>query len=290
MELIQIISSFVLLCIIIIAFISMYEIRRIRITSYNIKLNKLPKEFNGYKLILLSDIHNCFYNVDKIIETIKTEKPNGVIISGDLLVYANSSKANNLKSLDIVKKISKYSDVYYAPGNHEMGYMIKNIQEWLEYEKYLLDSDSDNIYYLDNKSIEITLGNSSINIHGLHLTDGYYKRFIKKELSKSDIEKLLGECDINKFNILIAHNPDYFKDYIDWGADVVLSGHNHGGLLRLPFIGGVISPRLRLFPKYDYGQFRTNDHILILSGGLGAHSLKIRVNNTPEIVIVDFNK
>ncbi|MBQ9935874.1 MAG: metallophosphoesterase [Lachnospiraceae bacterium] len=290
MELIQFISFFVLCFIISIACISIYEIRKLRIITYNIKHRKLPKEFNGYKLILLSDLHNCFYNVDKIIDTIKDEKPNGVIISGDLLVYGNNYRDNNLRSLDMVKEISKYSDVYFAPGNQEMGYMVKKNQEWLDYEKYLLDAENDNIYYLDNKSLEITLGNSNINIYGLHLTDGYYKRFIKKELTKSVMDKLLGECNNDIFNILIAHNPDYFDDYKVWGADLVLSGHNHGGLLKLPLIGGVISPRLRLFPKYDYGQFRIEDSILILSGGLGAHSLKIRVNNKPELVIINFIK
>lgn len=290
MELIQFLSFFALFCIILIASISIYEIRKLNITTYNIKHKKLPKEFNGYKLILLSDLHNCFYNIDKIIETIRYENPNGVIISGDMLVYGGNCREDNLKSLDVIKEISKFSDVYFAPGNHEMGYMVKKNQEWLEYEKYLLDLDSDNIYFLDNKTIEITLGNSNVNIYGLHLTDGYYKRFVKKELSKNTINKLLGKSNSNSFNILIAHNPDYFQEYKHWGADLVLSGHNHGGLLKLPIIGGVISPRLRLFPKYDYGEFRIDDSILILSGGLGAHSLKIRVNNRPELVVINFNK
>lgn len=290
MELLQFISSLALLFIIVVIFISIYEIRKLNITTYNIKHKKLPKEFSGYKLILLSDLHNCFYSINKIIEIIKSEKPNGVIISGDMLVFGGNCKEDNLKSLDVVKEISNYSDIYFAPGNHEMGYMVKKNEEWLEYEKYLLNIDSDNIYFLDNKKIEITLGDSKINIYGLHLTDGYYKRFVKKELSKTAINKLLGESNNDTFNILIAHNPDYFQDYKQWGADLVLSGHNHGGLLKLPILGGVISPRLRLFPKYDYGEFRIEESVLILSGGLGAHSLKIRVNNKPELVVININK
>ena len=132
------------------------------------------------------------------------------------------------------------------------------------------------------------LGNSQINILGLHLTDGYYKRFIKKPLDRSYLNQLLGEANEDEYNILIAHNPDYFDVYSDWGADLVLSGHNHGGLVRLPFVGGVISPRLRLFPKYDYGMFSDKHSTLILSNGLGAHSLKIRINNIPELVIINF--
>ncbi|MBO5388532.1 MAG: metallophosphoesterase, partial [Lachnospiraceae bacterium] len=269
---------------------SIIEIRRIRITNYTYSNTKLPKEFNGYKILLLSDLHNCLYNEDIIIKTIKQEKPNGVFVAGDIITYGDKNKMANIRSIDLIKDISNYSDVYYAPGNHEMGYMIRKNKEWLEYEKYMLSTINDNIYFLDNKKIKLTIGNSSINIYGLHLTDGYYKRIVKKKLEQNVLEKLLDKTVSNEFNLLIAHNPDYFEEYSSWGADLVLSGHNHGGLLRLPLLGGVISPRLRIFPKYDYGLFELNKSTLILSGGLGAHSMKIRVNNKPEIVIVDFTK
>ena len=269
---------------------SIIEIRRIRITNYTYSNTKLPKEFNGYKILLLSDLHNCLYNEDIIIKTIKQEKPNGVFVAGDIITYGDKNKMANIRSIDLIKDISNYSDVYYALGNHEMGYMIRKNKEWLEYEKYMLSTINDNIYFLDNKKIKLTIGNNSINIYGLHLTDGYYKRIVKKKLEQNVLEKLLDKTVSNEFNLLIAHNPDYFEEYSSWGADLVLSGHNHGGLLRLPLLGGVISPRLRIFPKYDYGLFKLNKSTLILSGGLGAHSMKIRVNNKPEIVIVDFTK
>jgi hypothetical protein len=95
----------------------------------------------------------------------------------------------------------------------------------------------------------------------------------------------LGKCP-EEFSILIAHNPDYFDDYARWGADLTLSGHIHGGLVRLPFLGGVLSPKLKLFPKYDYGYFETGGKRMIITGGLGAHNPKIRINNPPELVIV----
>ena len=268
---------------------STIEIRKLNITTYDIENSKIPKQFNGYKLILMSDLHNCFYNNEKILQTIKDQKPNGVVIAGDMMVYGDIDNVNNFKSLDLIKEISKYSDVYFAPGNHEMGYMTRKNSEWLKFEKYLLDTDSDNIYFLDNKKIELCLGNSKINIYGLHLTDGYYKRFIKKPLDNQKLLSLMGEINKQDYNILIAHNPDYFDIYSAWGADIVLSGHNHGGLMKLPILGGVISPRLRLFPKYDYGIHKIKDSTLILSSGLGAHSLKIRVNNKPELVIINFS-
>lgn len=269
---------------------SIIEMKKLRITTYKYCNKKIPKEFNGYKIILLSDLHNCLYNQDKIIKIIKEQKPNGVFVGGDVITYGEANKSDNLKSLDFIKDISFYSDVYYSPGNHEMGYMLRKEEEWIEYEKFLLRSSNDNIYYLDNKKIKLTIGNSSINIYGLHLTDGFYKRIVKKKLDIELLDKLLDKVNHKELNVLIAHNPDYFEDYVEWGADLVLSGHNHGGLLRLPLLGGVISPRLWIFPKYDYGLFEAKKGTLILSGGLGAHSMKIRVNNKPEVVVIDFEK
>ena len=98
--------------------------------------------------------------------------------------------------------------------------------------------------------------------------------------------RYLGMPKEGAYNILVAHNPDYFGAYEKWGANLVLSGHNHGGLVRIPFIGGVISPRLHIFPKYTYGLYESSGTKMLLSNGLGSHSLKIRVNNIPEIVFI----
>lgn len=289
MEIFLILIILIIFAVILIIIESIIEMKKLKITEYNINHSKLPKEFRDFKIILISDMHNCFYNNEKIINCIKEHKPNCVIISGDMLVYGSNQMEDNIKSLKFIEEISLYSDVYYAPGNHEMGYMIKDINQWNEYEEILLNSPNDNIYYLDNKSLKLTRNDSSMWIYGLHLTDGYYKRFIKKKLDVDDINRVLGESKDNDFNILISHNPDYFKIYSKWGANVTLSGHNHGGLVRLPLLGGLISPRLRLFPKFDYGKFYNYEDVLILSGGLGAHSLKIRFNNKPELVIINLN-
>ena len=85
------------------------------------------------------------------------------------------------------------------------------------------------------------------------------------------------------------HKPDYAEDLIDYGYDLVLSGHYHGGLINIPFIGAVISPDFKLFPKYSIGNYKYKDSNVIVSAGLGEHFLKIRVNNTPEIVVINID-
>ena len=100
------------------------------------------------------------------------------------------------------------------------------------------------------------------------------------------LKETLGEHKEGVYQILLAHNPEYFEEYAAWGADLVLSGHVHGGIMRLPLLGGVISPKLVLFPKYDGGRFYEKDSTMILSRGLGMHTLPIRIFNPAELVVI----
>ena len=127
-----------------------------------------------------------------------------------------------------------------------------------------------------------------ITVWGYELPIEYYKRGRKAELLEMQITETLGTPDENSFNLLLAHNPIYFPTYAAWGADLTLSGHLHGGIVRLPFVGGVISPQIRLFPKYTHGMYTENGRKLITSAGLGSHTINLRINNPPELVVIDF--
>ena len=102
-------------------------------------------------------------------------------------------------------------------------------------------------------------------------------------MEASYLEDTLGKSDIRKCNLLIAHNPDYFSEYAKWGADLTLSGHVHGGIMRLPWLGGVLSPSYRLFPKYDGGVFRENGAIMLLGRGMGSHTIPLRFFNPAQL-------
>ena len=88
------------------------------------------------------------------------------------------------------------------------------------------------------------------------------------------------------FQILIAHNPLYFEEYSDFGVDMVVSGHYHGCMVRIPVLGGILSPQIGFFPKYVAGEYREKNSVLYLSAGLGNHSIKLRIGNIPEIVVI----
>ena len=137
---------------------------------------------------------------------------------------------------------------------------------------------------MKNETMEFT---DNILITGLDMDKRFYKRFHKNPMEETYLTNTLGEKKRNKFQILLAHNPDYFEEYSKWGADLVLSGHIHGGMVRIPFLGGVVSPAFRLFPPYDGGKFFLNDSCMILSRGLGLHTIPIRIFNPGELVVVE---
>ena len=99
----------------------------------------------------------------------------------------------------------------------------------------------------------------------------------------------LGKAKEDTFNILLAHNPEFFPSFRKWNPDLTLAGHVHGGVMRLPFIGGVISPSFRIFPHYDGGVFQEEGKQMIISRGLGSHTIPIRIFNPGELVVLQLH-
>lgn len=289
MKYIIIILLIFLIAVLLVLLESKRECRKVRETKYNIKSDKLTGDKAGLRIVMLSDLHNTVFpkNNKAIWDIIERNNPDAIVVAGDILVSKDSHYNKNIKSADFVNQLAGYAPVYYGLGNHERA--IFNSTEsnlWDEYKSRLVD----NVRLLIDEEVTVYKEDAVFNLYGLNLSKEYYRRFKKKKLNIDDINLKLGTCDKDKYNILIGHNPDYFEEYAEWGADLILAGHNHGGLVRLPVLGGVISPRFNIFPKYDYGMFKKGKSLMILSNGLGAHTLKIRVNNIPEIAVIDINQ
>ena len=128
-----------------------------------------------------------------------------------------------------------------------------------------------------------------ITVVGSQIHHRYYHRRRKTPMSATYLPRNLGTPEESKFTVLLAHNPEYFPEYADWGADLVLAGHVHGGVARVPFINrGVISPGIKFFPKYDGGIFHEGNSTMILSRGLGCHTIPVRVFNPGDLIFLDF--
>ena len=130
---------------------------------------------------------------------------------------------------------------------------------------------------------------SKVRLTGLEIPLECYTHLKRREMPEGAIKERIGNRDPEAFQVLLAHNPSYMKEYLAWGADLILSGHLHGGMVRIPGIGGVIGPDFVLFPKYS-GEMRcVGDQTVIVSKGLGTHTIHIRLFNPAEVVVLSLN-
>ena len=274
-------AAFALLMILVMA----VDCNRFVIREYTCISDKLGREG---KFLLLSDLHNKSFGEKNIrlLCAIDEQKPDAVLIAGDM--YTSSSSADNSGAAGFVSALAGKYPVYYGMGNHEHKTRLYPEDFGSMYEDYMSRVKKAGTRLLINQRVSLPAYNR--DLFGLEIDQTYYQKLTKPSMEKSYLDRLLGKADPEKFNLLIAHNPDYFETYADWGADLTVSGHVHGGLMRLPVLGGVISPRLRLFPRYDGGRFERDKKVMILGRGLGTHTLPIRIFNPGELVVIHLKK
>lgn len=254
---------------------------------YTIPSKQLPKAFEGFRIAHLSDLHGAVYgrHNERLLQQIACAKPHCVVMTGDMAGHAISSR---LGLIDLCRRLCAHHPVYYIPGNHE---------QCLEADVYAaLRADLVNAgaAVLENRWCSISRHGSSIKLYGLVLPMRYYRSRLENAIKKvrfSDkaMEKLLGAADPSCFNLLLSHDPLHFPAYRDWGADLTLSGHIHGGIIQIPGLGGLLSPDVTLFPRYDCGHFEENKKHMIVSRGLGNHFL-FRVCDPAELAIITLSK
>ena len=243
-------------------------------TQIEIKNAKIPSEFSGFKIAQVSDLHNHPWG-EKLIEKIKIETPDIIVITGDLV---DSSKTDFDIALQFIKEANEIAPIYYVTGNHEAW-----IEDYNILQEQLINS---NVHMMDDNSSFITIGASKIQILGIQDPD-FVERVNAENIQGEIIHVKLNEIlDQDYFNIVLSHRPEHFKQYVSVGADLVLSGHAHGGQFRIPFIGGLVSPNQGFFPNYSEGLYHSNNTDMVVSRGLGNSIIPIRINNPPELVII----
>ncbi len=256
-----------------------YENNYLSISNYNIINNKIPSSFKGFKIVQISDFHNTKSKklTNDIIEEIKKQQPNIIVITGDLI----DSKRYDLQvSLDFLKSIKDVAPIYYVSGNHEAGSG--------RYEEIVNSLKGIGIKILDDEFEIISVNEDKIAILGLG-DPSFYPSYISNQ-SKYDLKETINNIDDNSiFKLLISHRPEIFNIYVENNIDLVLTGHAHGGQIRIPFIGGLIAPNQGLFPKYTSGTFKEENTTMIVSRGIGNSILPFRINNRPELVVVTLN-
>ena len=267
-------------------FAEMYrELHTFRVTRYRVASPKLTGEKTW---VFLSDLHNQVYgeNNCKLIDAVKNESPDLILIGGDMLVGKNGHSYE--PALACVKELVKIAPIYYANGNHEERMKLKPEkydQSYALYREKLLEFG---VRLLENESTVLS-DDSKVRLTGLEIPLECYTHLKRREMPGGAIKERIGNRDPEAFQVLLAHNPSYMKEYLAWGADLILSGHLHGGMVRIPGIGGVIGPDFVLFPKYSGEMRRVGDQTVIVSKGLGTHTIHIRLFNPAEIVVLSLN-
>ena len=258
---------------------------KVDVTEYSILNEKIPEEFNGFKILQLSDFHSNGYKdtTDIIINKIENINPDIVVMTGDMISWG----IGNTDELEkLINSLSTNYPIYYINGNHEQLLEITNLKE---YNEFLDKIKNLGVTYIKDNFVEIFKDGKSINLYGIDMplmeSSGLYVK--EEELDDNYINNKLSTIKSNKFNILLAHNPLFIDDYSRWGVDLVLSGHMHGGIIRFPIIDkGLLSPEKKCFPNYDAGEFKVGDTKMIVNRGIGISSINLRIFNKPEISLI----
>lgn len=263
-----------------------FELKKFNITNYNHKTSKIRQSL---RIAVVSDLHAHTYGRDNevLLSRIKEEKPDLILIPGDLIVSKYPKTYET--SYRFLKELVRIAPVYFSNGNHESRVSrveVLQTEEFLAYEKKVLELG---VHILNNESVTVEKNGETFRISGLEIPLECYGKGSYEELPEEFLEQALGEAKEEELEILMAHNPIFAPIYAKWGADITVSGHNHGGLVRIPGIGSVISPQYVLFPKYDAGEFTIDGKKIYVSKGLGTHTFHIRIFNRAEVLMLHIN-
>lgn len=257
-----------------------YSNKKIDITKYIISDERIPDEFDGFRIVNVSDFHNRFFGKDSsyLLSAIKKSLPDIIVITGDIIDRRN---LNIERSVGFVSEAVKIAPIYYVTGNHEAA---------MDNFEHLIDGIvASGAEYMDNRVVCINRGNSCIELMGIKdsaLGVGLQESKLS-EICFDDLNSL--STNSVNYKILLAHRPEFFDIYAS-NADMVFCGHAHGGQFRIPFIGGLFAPGQGLFPKLTSGRHTKSGTDMIISRGIGNSSFPVRINNHPELVVVELKR
>ena len=253
----------------------------LEIYKYNVKSEDIPSEFDNFRIVQISDLHNAEFgeNNEKLLLMLKQADADIIAITGDMI---DSRNTNVDVALTFVKEAVKIAPTYYVNGNHE-----SRVPE--EYEKLQKGLVEAGVTILENSSADITIGDETITLIGIN--DPTFRMELVDDTMEQNIAHQLASVilDNENYKVLLAHRPEYFDVYAG-KVDLVLSGHAHGGQFIIPFVGGLVAHGQGLFPEYYTGSYINEKTEMIVSRGIGNSIIPFRINNKPEIVVAELTK
>ena len=250
----------------------------LELNTYTVTSSRLPKNFDGYRIAHVSDLHNAEMGEsnEKLLSMLREADPDMIAITGDLIDSRNTDVEI---ALQFVQEAMKIAPCYYVSGNHEA-----RVNEYEEMKTGLISAG---VIILEDAQTEISIEGETITLIGINdpsfQTDYLFGN--AETVMSSKLSEL--HTDGDGFTILLSHRPELFDTYADHDVELVLSGHAHGGQFRLPFIGGVVAPNQGLFPEYDAGVYTDGNTNMLVSRGVGNSILPFRINNRPEVILIE---
>lgn len=246
----------------------------LEISRYEVASQKLPESFDGFKIVQLSDLHGAEFGEDGmgLVEKVKELEPDMIALTGDFV-----TDEGDLAAVEkLAARLTELCPVYFISGNHEFGsglaVKVRNILERA------------GVKYLSNEYLTISRGEDGILLGGVEDPLAYADM-----LSPDELAQKMNDAAPDAFKILLGHRNYWMTEYPELPVDLIFCGHAHGGLIRIPGVGGLIGTDRRLFPDFDAGEYNNGRYTLIVSRGLGNSVPIPRVFNRPEIVCVELS-
>ena len=264
---------------------SEYEKKALSTEETEIAADPIKREMT---LLFLSDLHGNRFGKQnqRLLEAVEQQKPDAILCGGDMMITGDRLEGLDTAEALLTELAGRYP-VYYGMGNHESRLRRKKELYGDAFAQYKSRLEKAGVIWLEDASADL---GETVRISSVDLEPRFYrKKLFGRGLGMEEgyLESKLGrQQEQTCFQILLCHSPLYFSQAAAWGADLVLSGHFHGGTIRLPFLGGVMTPQFQFFHPFCAGTFVQNGAVLCVSRGLGTHSINIRFGNRPQLVVL----
>lgn len=242
----------------------------------------LPIAFDGFRIVQISDVHDAEIGPhnQKLVAAVEEASPDIIVITGDLI---DSKRTDIQRAISLASQIAEIAPTYYINGNHEA--LLCDA----DYIQLITGLEASNIIIMEDSAVELNRDNDTIRLIGLRDIGFISESSVDGKIQRmhESLTQLIGND--NSFNIALSHRPELIDSYAAAGPDLVLCGHAHGGQFRIPFIGGIIAPGQGLFPEYDSGLYQRKSTAMVVSRGIGNSVVPFRINNRPEIVVIELS-
>lgn len=253
----------------------------IHTTLTRVTIKDLPKSFDGYRIVQVSDLHNNVYGMGQsyLLAKIREARPDAIVVTGDL-IDRNTKNVDN--AMLFINGAVEIAPVFYVTGNHEASV-------GKQYKELVLRMNEAGVTFLDNDAVTVISEEDVITLAGVRDPAFDWSKPDAK-IVDDEIKKALAEVSDTQVTVLLSHRPELIKTYSENGIDLVLTGHAHGGQIRLPFIGPIYSPSQGLFPKYTSGLYEEGGTKMYVSRGIGNGIAPLRFNDGPELAVIVLTK